>query len=142
MSKRQRLEKIIIGTLLDIRDHYDDVRGYVTEDMFSDSTCRRIYGLIVQMRNEGAEHTDPNSIFKRYGEAVADIIPQMVQLCSEYSFEWMKVRYNEKQFIGSLYFCTACQVTDIEFIDYVKHFINLVIEDEKRNNRTAADFAA
>lgn len=142
MTKRQRLEYIIIGTLLDIENHYDDVRGYVTEEMFSDSTCRRIYGLIVQMRDEGETLTDPNGIFQRYGESVMDIIPMMCQLCTDYSFEYMKVRYNEDRFIANEVFSTNLPVTNVEFIDYVKEFINLVLEDEKRKHTTATGDAA
>lgn len=142
MNKRQRLEKIIIGTLLDITDHYDDVRGYITEEMFSDSTCRRIYGLITQMRYEGVGLTDPNSIFKRYGEGVMDIVPIMCELCTDYSFEYMKVRYNEDRFIENEFLGTNHPVTNVEFIDYVREFINLVMEDEKRKHSTSTGNAA
>ena len=143
MTKRQRLEKIIIGTLLDISNHYEDVRGYITEDMFSDSTCRRIYGMIVQMRNEGFALTDPNSIFQRYGEQVTDILTTMCELCTNYSFEYMKIRFNEEAFLCNHLLGTNYPTTNVEFSVYVKEFINLVLEDEKkRESESATDFAA
>lgn len=142
MNTRQHLEKIIIGTLLDITHHYDDVRGYITEDMFSDSTCKRIFGLITQMRAEGAELTDPSSIYQRYGESVVDIIPTMCQLCSDYSFEYMKLRFNEDAFIANELLGTSYPKTNVRFTDYVKNFINLVMEDEKRKHDDTTGAAA
>ena len=142
MSTRQRLENIIIGTLLDNNNHYEDVRGYVTEDMFRDTTCRRIFGLITEMRNDGAGLTDPYSIYQRYGMQVADIIPQMCQLCTDYSFDFMKLRYNEERYLDSLLFCCTYRTTNVEFIDYVTKFVNIVIEDEKRGNEHTTGSAA
>ena len=133
MSTRQRIENIIIGTLLDLGDHYDDCRGYITDDMFRDETNRRIYGMIVKMKSEGCKHTDPCSIFDRFGEDVADIVARMCELCSEFSFECRKIRYNETVFISNSLKGTEYPVTNIEFIDYVRRFINIQIEDEKRN---------
>lgn len=142
MTTRQRLERIIIGTLLDNNSHYDDVRGYITEKDFSDDTCRRLFGLIVQMRDDGAEVTDPNSIFKRYGESVTDMMPVMCQICTEYSFEYMKMRYNERQFMDSQLLCCSYSVANVEFIDYVKRFINIVMKDEKRKYAESTGVAA
>jgi len=133
MSTRQRVENIIIGTLLDLGDHYDDCRGYVTEDMFRDETNRRIYGLITKMKDEGYKHTDPASIFERFGEAVLDIVARMCELCNEFSFECRKIRYNEKISIYNSLNGTNYPIANVEFIDYIRSFINSQIEDEKRS---------
>lgn len=144
MTTRQRLENIIIGTLLDIENHWDDVNGYVTEEMFSDDTNRQIFRLIVQMRNEGHRQTDPSSIFDRFGEQVVGMVSRMCELCNDFSFEAMKVRYNELRYVYDLRYGTDHPATNIEFVEYVKHFINCVIEDEKKRNQYehAADAAA
>ena len=131
MSTRQRVENIIIGTLLDLCDHYDDCRGYITEDMFMDETNRRIYGLITKMKDEGYKHTDPASIFDRYGEAVLDIVARMCELCNDYSFECRKIRHNERIWLYNDMNGTNYPIANVEFMDYIKSFINIQIEDEK-----------
>ena len=131
MSTRQRIENIIIGTLLDLCDHYDDCRGYITEDMFRDETNRRIYGLITKMKDEGYKHTDPASIFDRYGEAVLDIVARMCELCNDYSFECRKIRHNERIWLYNDMNGTNYPIANVEFMDYIKSFINIQIENEK-----------
>lgn len=144
MKRRQKLEHIIIGTLLDITDHWEDCRNTITEDMFTDATCRRIYGLIRQMKQEGADHTDPYHIYKRFGEEVTDIIPRMCEICNEYSFTYQRCWYNERLFLASFITGEVLPPTDVEFIDYVNQFLKLVYENEKARdeNRISAEPAA
>lgn len=142
MTKRQRLEKIIIGTLLDYNTHYDVCRSSVTKDMFSDKVLERIYTLIQQMHNEGAEFTDPYSIYERYGDEVADIVGEMCALCQEYSFEIMKIRHNERLWLAHQIYGVDKMQADVSFEYYVSEFVKEVFEDEKRKARTVADDAA
>lgn len=142
MTKKQRLEKIIIGTLLDNNNHYEACRCCVIQDMFSNPTLARIYGLIVQMRNEGAKLTDPYSIYERYGEQVADIVGEMCSLCQEYSFEFMKLRYNECKWFEHLIYCVPQVVTSVSFEYYVSEFLKEVMKDEKRRSVAAESPAA
>lgn len=142
MTKRQRLEKIIIGTLLDYNTHYDVCRSSVTKDMFSDKVLERIYTIIQQMHNEGAEFTDPYSIYERYGDEVADIVGEMCALCQEYSFEIMKIRHNERLWLAHQIYGVDKMQADVSFEYYVSEFVKEVFEDEKRKARTVADDAA
>ena len=142
MTKRQRLEKIIIGTLLDFNNHYDVCRSSVTKDMFIDKVLERIYTLIQQMHSEGAEQTDPCSIFERYGDEVADIAAEMCELCQEYSFEIMKVRHNERLWLAKQIFGVDNMQVDVSFEFYVSEFVKEVFKDEKGKARAAADVAA
>lgn len=131
MNQRQKLENIIIGTLLDIADHYDECKSCITSDMFLDDRNRRIYEMVTEMRGEGLDHTDPHSICKRYGEKVTDLIPYMCNVCADFSFEWQKVRYNERVFLANIISGGCLQPTGVEFGDYVNQFLKIVLKDEK-----------
>lgn len=137
MNRRQQLENIIVGTLLESneeRNYFDDCRCVVTEDMFSDDTNRRIYVLISDMNGRGKVDTDPCSIFTEYGEAVIDIASRMCELCTEYSFIHKKFMYNEWQYLDSCLFGREYKPTDIQFEDYVSKFVLMVLEDEQKGN--------
>lgn len=141
MTQRQRLENIIIGTMLDITDHYQECKSSITVDMFQDDRNRRIYEMITEMRSEGTTQTDPHSILKRYGEQVLELLPYMCEVCTEYSFEWQKVKYNERIFLSNLLTDDNMQPTGVEFDDYVNRFLELVINDEKTTDNRR-EFAA
>lgn len=142
MTKRQRLEKIIIGTLLDYTSHYDVCQCCVTVDMFSDRMLARIYTMIQQMHHEGVEFTDPFAIYEHYGDEVADMVGEMCALCQEYSFEIMKVRHNERMWLAHQIFGVARVQADASFEYYVNEFLKEVLEDEKRKQRAAGGAAA
>ena len=131
MTQRQRLENIIIGTLLDIADHYDECKSCITADMFLDDRNRRIYEIVTEMRSEGTWQTDPHSIFQRYGEKVLDLLPYMCEVCTEFSFEWKKTRFNEDVYLKNIIYGDNLQPTGVEFIDYVSQFLNIALKDEK-----------
>ena len=136
MNQRQRLENIIIGTLLDVADHYDDCQSCITAEIFLDDRNRRIYEMVTEMRSEGMVKTDPHSIFQRYGEKVADLIPYMCEVCTEFSFEWQKAKYNERVYLTNFKEGLNIQPTGVEFGDYVNQFLKIVLKDEKTaNNR-------
>lgn len=136
MNRRQQLENIIVGTLLESnaeRNYFDDCRSTVTSGMFLDETNRRIYVLISEMNNKGMTNTDPCSIFTEYGEAVLDIVSRMCELCTEYSFIHKKFVYNEWQYLKSCITDRYYEPTSVQFEDYVKQFIKSVYEDEAGN---------
>lgn len=131
------MEKIIIGTLLDLNGHYDVCRCCVTKEMFSDEMLARVYMMIREMRHEGAEYTDPYSIYERYGDQVADMVGELCALCQEYSFEIMKVRHNERHWLAHQVFGYDLVQSDVSFEYYVNEFLKEVLEDEKRKARAA-----
>ena len=136
MDRRQELENIIIGTLLESKgdvNYYDDCRCAITEDMFLDEDNRRIYALIVEMNRNGHKDTDPCSIFEVYGAEVLDIMPHMYEMCTEWSMIYKKWYYNEKQWIGSELCGVEPKYTDVCFSDFVGWFVKLVY-DEKRES--------
>lgn len=129
MNRRQQLENIIIGTLLESnteRNFFEDCRCIVTQDMFSDEKNRRIYGLVSKMNGNGKVCTDPCSIFIEYGAAILDIVADMTELCTEWSFIHLKTLYNETCFIKSCTDGIRYERTCVEFVDYVKQFVSNV----------------
>lgn len=148
MSRREFLEKVIIGTQLESgwrNNYFDDVRCSVTEEMFLDEVNRRIFRIISEMNSKGQTETDPCSILEVYGNEVLDILPAMLDLVVDYSFIHLKTDYNERQFIASCVLGTESRRTDVGFVDYVKQFITIVYQEDegkrsedKRSKVTAA----
>jgi len=144
MTRREKLEKIIIGTLLEsneMRNYFDDCRC-LSSDMFLDDTNRRIFGYVREMNLKGKVCTDPCSILDEYGEAVVDIAADMCDVCTDYSFIHLKMEYNERHFLASLEYGTEQLRTDVKFEDYVKSFIKLVYDEDKKRTDGAKNAAA
>ena len=134
MSRRDYLEKIIIGTLLESDEYkiyFDDCRCVISPEMFRDDVCRRIYGYIVAMNKEGKTDTRPSSILEVYGDDVVDIVADMVELCTDYSFIHLKTEYNEKRYLAHAATGIIYGRTDVQFSDYVTQFIKLSYESER-----------
>lgn len=123
MDRRQQLENIIIGTLLEStsqRNYFDDVKCLVSADMILNETNRRIYGLIWEMNAKGMEDTRPSDIFAEYGADVADICADMCGLCTDFSFIHLNTKYREECFLSG-----RRSRKDVTFSDYVNQFIIL-----------------
>lgn len=138
MSRRQEVENIIIGTLLESnwrKNYYDDCRCVVSQEMFEDETNRRLYGIISEMNMRGDIETDPSSIFDAYGSEVLDILPAMLELVTEYSFIHKKVEYNEREFRKSAAYGCKPRYTEVTFTDYVNLFLKMVYGNEKRQRK-------
>ena len=121
MDRRQQLENIIIGTLLESTEwhnYYDDVKSLISEELFLDATNRRIFGLIKEMNGKGQKETRPSDIFTEYGPAVVDIAADMCDLCTDYSFLHLNTKYREEQFLKG---CKGRK--EVTFGDYVNQFI-------------------
>lgn len=135
MSRREYIEKIIIGTLLESKGYenwYDDCRCSVSADMFRDATNRRIFELVADMNAMGKTETTPCDIMQEYGAEVMDIACDMVDLCTEYSFIHLKTKYNEERYIENMLFGSNHQATNVEFVDYVKKFVQLSYWEDER----------
>ena len=146
MTRRQELENIIIGTLLESneeRNFFDDCKFLVSKEMFQDDDNRRIFSIIQEMNSRGTVTTDPCTIFKEYGDSVMDLSCRMIDLCTDYSFIHKKTQYNERRFIASCATGVEYNGTDVEFGDYVMEFVKIVTKDEeKRDRHIGAEAAA
>lgn len=132
MTTRQRLEHIIIGTLLDTSGQkYHDECMILSPDMFSDENDRRIYGYIMEMKDQGKQ-SDINTIFAEYGEQVMDILPYMVELVADYPFDIIKLRMNKSVWLFNYENGTNFDYFIDTFADYLNVFFKLVYEHEER----------
>lgn len=135
MNRRQEIENIIIGTLLESTEeenYYIYCRSYIFPDAFQDENNRRIYKLIMDMNSKGKAATDPQSIFLEYGEKVLDLVPVMADRLVDDSFIHRKCWYNECQYIGSQVTGLKPKFTDVKFTDYVETFVKIVYDEERR----------
>lgn len=126
MSRRQQLENIIIGTLLEStwrHNYYDDVKSLITADMIEDDFNRRIFVLISEMNAKGMKETTPCDIFREYRAGVIDILPVMCDLCAEFSFIHLNTKYRELCFLNG---CKGRR--EVTFNDYVNQFIVMSYE--------------
>lgn len=141
MSKRERLEKIILGTLLDVSGQkYHDECMMLSQDMFCDGSNSRIYGYISELLGKD-KPTDVNSVFVEYGEKVIDLVPYMVELSMNYAFDIIKVRKNELIWRANLVYGTDFNYHLETFKDYLDIFIKLVYKDEERKRDYAVSGA-
>lgn len=147
MDRREKLENIIIGTLLESnteRNFFDDCH-VLTPDMFRDDVNRRVFVLVSEMNRNGKVNTTPCDVFEEYGEKVMDIVPRMCELVTNYSFIYLKTKYNEERYLMYEFYGIEAKYTDVCFGDYVKRFIKVVFENEKEgsdNNRGGKVVAA
>lgn len=144
MTRREQLENIIIGTLLEsngMRNFFDDCRS-LSADMFQNETNIRIFGYVREMNLKGKVCTDPCSIFEEYGEAVVDIVADMCGICTDCSFIHLKTEYNEKHYLASCVFGVEYKRTDVQFVDYVTQFIKVVYDEADKARDSRAKNAA
>ena len=145
MNRRDELENIIIGTLLESnteRNYYDDCGTIITADMFLDEKNRRVWKLIEDMNAKGLKETTPCDIYEEYGQEVADIVPWMCELVADYSFVYRKTKYNEISYMMNEFYGVETKYTDVRFEDYVKKFIKTVYEKEGADNHRRGQGAA
>lgn len=134
--KRERLENIIIGTLLESTvddNYYMDCRCCVTEDMFMDATNRRIYHYVAEMQAGGKSATRPSDIFAEYGAEVVDILADMMDKVGNYSFMYLKWLINEGSYLYQMNTGVRAKCTDVRFSEYVDAFVKMYFYEKTRN---------
>lgn len=133
MNRRQKMENIIIGTLLESQsgDNYFTECGMLTPDMFLDDTNRQIFCYVSEMNAKGLCDTTPYDIFMEYEARVAGLVARMCELVTNFSFTKLKAQYNEKCFLADAIFQVAIQPTEVKFVDYVNRFIKMVFNYEE-----------
>lgn len=134
MSTRERLENIIIGTLLDVcgYKYVNECMSCLTDEMFKDATNRRIWKYIKVMVAQGELQTTPYDIFVEFGADVLDIASDMADKSIEYSFDILKTKHNETIWLNNEIYGLNMSYSRNTFQDYLGIFMNLVFEDEER----------
>lgn len=129
MDRRQEIENIIIGTLLnecDNRDWYKDCRYCLSLDMFKDERNRQIYSTIKEMKDKGLKDTTPYDIVT-FSKGLQNLAVYMCDLAFSFYFEIKKLNYNLIRM-----YLNRNDYTSVEFSDYVTKFIQLSFRKEKK----------
>lgn len=136
MTRRQEIENIIIGTLLNTfdTDWLADCSYCITADMFTDERNARIYSAIIEYRKTDDKSIAPYHLCE-FDNKLRPLAGHMVELAVNYYFLANKVNYNERiwlarQIEGKLY-----RYTDVKFSDYVGRFLEMVIVERKEQNK-------
>lgn len=132
MTRRQEIENIIIGTLLNTfdTDWFADCRYCITTDMFIDERNAKIYSAICEYRKTNDKTITPYHLCY-FDKNLLSLAVYMAELAGDYYFLVKKVNYNEnvwllREFKGERY-----KYTDVEFSDYVGKFVEMVIYERK-----------
>lgn len=136
MTRRQEIENIIIGTLLNTfdTDWFADCRYCITADMFSDEINAKIYSAICEYRKTSNKIITPYHLCS-FDKNLLSLAAYMAGLAVDYYFLVKKVNYNEsvwllREFNGERY-----RYTDVKFSDYVGKFLEMVIVERKKQNK-------
>lgn len=126
MDRRQQIENIIIGTLLNDTedfDWYSECKSCISPSMFQEARNMRIYTTIAQMKSRGLESTTPADIME-YDKGMADLAGYMFDIAIDNHFYTKKARYNSNLY----YTCPERHpnYTQVTFTDYVNRFVKLV----------------
>ena len=145
MTRREKLENIIIGTLLESTEdtnYFDACKCIITADMFTNDMNRRIFTIISEMNAKGERDTRPSAIFDRYGVEVMELLSQMVDMVTDFSFIHLKMDYNERRYLASLTTGIEPEYTDVTFADYVEALVKIHYYEEGKDTAVRAAAAA
>jgi hypothetical protein len=125
MTRREELERIIIGTLLNSfgdANWYDSCKSCITEGMFSDERNRRIYSTIQRMKKDIFSDITPLDVIN-YDPSLSDLSVYMCELAGDWYFEIKKYYYNRKLLYSNV---PNPKLTRVTFQDYITRFVTLV----------------
>ncbi len=136
MTRRQEIENIIIGTLLNTfdTDWFADCSYCITADMFTDDKNARIYSAICEYRKTCDTSITPYHLCK-FDKNLLPLAGYMAELAVGCYFLVKKVDYNERVWIYRLIDGKRYRYTDVKFTDYIGKFIEMVIEERKTQNK-------
>lgn len=132
MTRRQEIENIIIGTLLNTfdTDWFADCRYCITTDMFADERNAKIYSAICEYRKTSNKIITPYHLCS-FDKNLFSIATYMAELAGEYYFLAKKVNYNESVWLLRELNGERYRYTDVKFSDYIGKFIEMVIHERK-----------
>lgn len=135
MTRRQEIESIIIGTLLNSfeTDWFADCGYCITADMFIDERNAKIYSAIRECRKAGIKEITPHSLMG-FDKTLTPLAGHMSGLATNHSFAVSKARYNEAVWLERQNGGARYQYTSVQFSDYVAKFLEMVIKERKEQN--------
>ena len=135
MTRRQEIENIIIGTLLNSfeTDWFADCGYCITADMFIDERNAKIYSAIRECRKAGIKEITPHSLMG-FDKALSSLAGHMSGLAINHSFAVSKARYNEAVWLERHTRGERYQYASVQFSDYVAKFLEMVIKERRVRN--------
>lgn len=123
MSRREEIESIIVGTLLNDTGQgwYESCKTCVTPSMFQDFLLGEVFRLISEMRQKGSTSTTPYDLCK-YRKLSKETILRITSLAIDWHFLAKKTEYNERVWMGE---AEHKHYTYVTFDDYISRFIRL-----------------
>lgn len=142
MDRRQEIERIVIGTILNstkANDFIGSCRCCITPDMFSDERHQDIYKAAIALKSLGNDDINPLSVWLACPNLPADYL---CELAADWSYEAKRYYYNR-----NIYYCDPKKnkrYTRVTFDDYINRFMELVISNGERDSsiRRGAEPAA
>ena len=136
MTRRQEIENIIIGTLLNTfdTDWLADCSYCITADMFADERNAKIYSAICEYRKTDDKSITPYHLCE-FDKDLLPIAEYMAELATNCYFLVKKVNYNELVWIAREFEGKQYRRTDVKFSDYVVRFLDIVINERKMRNK-------
>lgn len=136
MTRRQEIENIIIGTLLNTfdTDWFADCSYCITADMFTDNRNAKIYSAICEYRKTCDTSITPYHLCK-FDKNLLPLAGYIIDLATNFYFLVKKVEYNEAVWCCRLIDGKRYRYTEVKFLDYVCKFIEMVIEECKTQNK-------
>lgn len=136
MTRRQEIENIIIGTLLNTfdTDWFAECSYCITADMFEDIRNANIYNVICEYRKTGDASITPYHLI-RFDKNLITLAEHIIDLATNFYFLVKKVEYNETVWRYRLIDGKRYRYTDVKFSDYVSKFIEIVIKELKTQNK-------
>ena len=120
MTRRQRIEQIIIGSLLTDFDTYQqDAIGIITPDMFDDEAYQRAFALMEEQHG-GGQTPDLLTVCTR----MMDDAYHLVEASIDGDFNTLKASYNIIQRVTG-----QGKLTNVTFEEYITKFMELYEQD-------------
>lgn len=132
MTRRQEIENIIIGTLLNTfdTDWFADCSYCITADMFTYERNARIYSAICEYRKIADKPITPYHLCE-FDNDLLSLAGYMADLVEDYYFLVKKVNYNENAWLARQIEGKHYRYTDVKFTDYVSKFLEMVMLERK-----------
>lgn len=136
MTRRQEIENIIIGTLLNTfgTDWFADCRYCITTDMFTDERNAKIYSAVCEYRKTNDKTITPYHLCN-FDKNLLSLAGYMAGLAGDYYFLVKKVNYNENVWMVREFDGKRCRYTEVKFSDYVGKFLDIIIRERKMQNK-------
>lgn len=126
MNRRQEIESIIIGTILNSfngDDYLINCKSCITADMFSDERNKVIYSKAIEMSKSGLKEITPQTMLQ-YDSDMTSLLPYILDLATDWNFVVKKAEYNSNVYYTD--HSKTPRYTMVKFDDYITRFIKLV----------------